>query len=102
MYNIFFHIYCYFKRVINYLFYGLYIPKTEYNVNMFNYYTRVASDGAVQPETPAEIWTENKLHESFFQVLEDATEEQWAAAREQIYTELTTQMMQLFWLDREE
>ena len=82
--------------------YGLYIPKTEYNINMFNYYARVAEDGTVQPETPAEIWTDNKIREAFEDVLEDMTEEQWMAARECIYTELTISMMQMFWLDRED
>ena len=98
MYNILFHIYCFFKRIVNYLAYGLYIPKTDYNISMFNYYARVAADGDVQPETRAEHWTEMKLRDSFFAIITEATEEQWTAARVQIYTELTTQMMQMFWL----
>ena len=102
MYNFFYHIWCFLKGLWKYIRYGLYIPKTEYNVNMFNYYASVAADETIQPDTPAEHWTEQKLRNAFFEVLEDATEEQWQAARQCIYTELTTSMMQMLWLDREE
>lgn len=98
MYNFFFHIYCFLKRIWNYLINGVYIPKTEYNIQMFNFYARVAADGSVQPETPAEQWTEMKLHDSFFKLFEDATEEMWLKARVQLYKELTLQMMQMLWL----
>ena len=91
----------FFMKVFNYVIKGRYMPDTEYNRQMFDYYLRVVMDPDTPAEAPAEVWQDMKVKEVCMEEF-NVGEEEWKAIRQSIYAETVLEMVQMFWIKEDD
>lgn len=92
------YIVTFFTKVYNYVIKGRYMPDTEYNRQLFDYYLRVMIDRDTAAETPAEVWQDMKIKQSCDDLKFEYKEEDWPAVRQAIYGSAALEMLKLFWI----
>lgn len=87
------------KRLYNFYICHAYIPDNERNRQLFDYFIRVAKDGDVQPQTPVEVFFETQIHDDYFNTCDNPSEEEWTEMRQDIATDLASEMLTFRWVD---
>ena len=89
------------NKLYNYVVKGRYMPDTEYNRQMFDYYLRVMMDPDVEAVAPAEVWQDMKVKNTCIDEF-DLDEDEWKQVRQCVYAEAALDMLKLFWIKEDD
>lgn len=84
-------------RFYHFYFCHIYIEDNPRNEAMLDYFSRVAEDPTVQPQTPTEIFFENSIKSDYEYYFPE--DEPWEKYRQSFYTDLALEMLEYRWID---